>query len=662
MSEFMDEQAPTPQIKAFWPTALRLVRELGRFRIRLVVVAVASVLLQVAAPRVLGHAMDLIFAGVVGSQTPAGVSSGAVVEGLRAQGQGQLADMLSGMRFVPGSGIDFPALAQALLTVVGMYGLAAVFMWIQGRILNDLVMHVVYDLRRRVEAKVNALPLSYFDTRQRGDVLSRTTNDMDNVQQALQQAFAQLVYSLLTIVGVGVMMFTISWQLALVTLVALPVSGVVVGIIGKRSQKLFGAQWKSTGELNGHVEESFTGHDVVRVFGRGPAMRERFDERNEAVYGAAFRAQFLSGMMMPIMQFVNYLGYVGIAVLGALKVANGQISLGAATAFIQYTRQFNEPIAQIAGMANMLQSGVASGERVFELLDEPEQPADVDAARDPEERVRGRIEFRDVDFSYTPDRPLIRDLSLRAEPGQTVAIVGPTGAGKTTLVNLIMRFYDVDAGAITLDGVDVRDMTRDRLRQSTGMVLQDAVLFEGSILENIRYGRLDASDEEVLAAARATYVDRFVRALPEGYGTVIDQEGGAISAGERQLITIARAFLADPAVLILDEATSSVDTRTEVLVQRAMSALRAQRTSFVIAHRLSTIRDADTILVMEAGEIVEQGGHLELMEAHGPYRALYESQFAAAQAVEAPDGVEPGSLGSPGAAETGAVEGGHRAT
>ena len=642
MSEFMDERPPA-QVRAFWPTAGRLIGELGRFKFRLIVVAVAtvaSVALQVAAPRVLGHAMDIIFAGVVGSQMPAGTSSEAVVQGLRAQGQDQMAEMLSGMSFVPGSGIDFAALGQALLTVVGMYGLAAVFMWVQGRILNDLVMHLVYDLRRRVEEKVNSLPLSYFDTRQRGDILSRTTNDMDNVQQAMQQAFSELVYSLLTVLGVAIMMFTISWQLALVTLIALPVSGVVVGIIGKRSQRLFGAQWKSTGELNGHVEESFTGHDVVRVFGRERQMRERFDERNEAVYDSAFRAQFLSGMMMPLMQFVNYLGYVGIAVLGALKVANGQISLGAATAFIQYTRQFNEPIAQIAGMANMLQSGVASAERVFELLDEPEQDPDTEDADAGAERVRGRIEFRDVDFSYTPDRPLIRDLSLTAEPGQTVAIVGPTGAGKTTLVNLIMRFYEIDAGSISLDGVDIRRMSRQRLRRATGMVLQDAVLFEGSIMENIRYGRLDATDEEVLEAARATYVDRFVRALPEGYGTVVDQEGGAISAGERQLITIARAFLADPAVLILDEATSSVDTRTEVLVQRAMSALRASRTSFVIAHRLSTIRDADTILVMEAGRIVEQGGHAELMEAHGPYRALYESQFAAAQEVEVPEGVE----------------------
>jgi ATP-binding cassette subfamily B multidrug efflux pump len=642
MSDFMDEKPPA-QVRAFWPTAGRLVGELGRFKFRLIVVAVAtvaSVALQVAAPRVLGHAMDIIFAGVVGSQMPAGTSSEAVVQGLRAQGQDQMAEMLSGMSFVPGSGIDFAALGQALLTVIGMYGLAAVFMWVQGRILNDLVMHLVYDLRRRVEEKVNSLPLSYFDTRQRGDILSRTTNDMDNVQQAMQQAFSELVYSLLTVIGVAIMMFTISWQLALVTLIALPVSGVVVGIIGKRSQRLFGAQWKSTGELNGHVEESFTGHEVVRVFGRERQMRERFDERNDAVYDSAFRAQFLSGMMMPLMQFVNYLGYVGIAVLGALKVANGQISLGAATAFIQYTRQFNEPIAQIAGMANMLQSGVASAERVFELLDEPEQAPDADDAEAGSERVRGRIEFRDVDFSYTPDRPLIRDLSLRAEPGQTVAIVGPTGAGKTTLVNLIMRFYEIDAGSISLDGVDIRRMSRQRLRRATGMVLQDAVLFEGSIMENIRYGRLEATDEEVLEAARATYVDRFVRALPEGYGTVIDQEGGAISAGERQLITIARAFLADPALLILDEATSSVDTRTEVLVQRAMSALRASRTSFVIAHRLSTIRDADTILVMEAGRIVEQGGHAELMEAHGPYRTLYESQFAAAQEVEVPEGVE----------------------
>ena len=436
--------------------------------------------------------------------------------------------------------------------------------------------------------------------------------------------------AILTVLGVAVMMFVLSWQLALVALIAVPISGVVVAFVGRRSQKLFAAQWKATGELNGHIEEAFTGHELIRVYGRGQDMGRAFRERNDAVFQASFRAQFLSGTMMPIMQFVSYLGYVGIAVLGGLKVASGQLSLGGATAFIQYSREFTQPLGQIAGMANMLQSGVASAERVYDLLDEPEQSPDspaavaADAAREGQ-RARGRIEFSHVDFSYTAQRPLIRDLSLVAEPGQTVAIVGPTGAGKTTLVNLILRFYEIDAGEITLDGQDIREMTRDRLRRATGMVLQDAVLFRGTIRENIRYGRLEATDEEVLAAARATYVDR---SLPEGYDTVVDQDGGSVSAGERQLITIARAFLADPAVLILDEATSSVDTRTEVLVQQAMAALRASRTSFVIAHRLSTIRDADTILVMEHGSIVEQGSHDELIHRDGAYRALYRAQFA----------------------------------
>ena len=598
----MSEMPPAPRTaRAFWPTAGRLLRELTRWPGRLSLMTallVSSVLLTVFAPRVLGHATDLIYAGVVGLQSPAGADAEQVIAGLREQGRDQMADMLTAVDFTPGQGIDFPALGATLLLVLGMYVLAGVFLWLEGRILNDLVMRVVRDVRRRVEAKLHALPLSYADTHQRGDLLSRTTNDLDNIQQALQQALAELVQAILTVLGVAVMMFVLSWQLALVALIAVPISGVVVAFVG-----------------------------------RGQDMGRAFRERNDAVFQASFRAQFLSGTMMPIMQFVSYLGYVGIAVLGGLKVASGQLSLGGATAFIQYSREFTQPLGQIAGMANMLQSGVASAERVYDLLDEPEQSPDspaavaADAAREGQ-RARGRIEFSHVDFSYTAQRPLIRDLSLVAEPGQTVAIVGPTGAGKTTLVNLILRFYEIDAGEITLDGQDIREMTRDRLRRATGMVLQDAVLFRGTIRENIRYGRLEATDEEVLAAARATYVDRFVRSLPEGYDTVVDQNGGSVSAGERQLITIARAFLADPAVLILDEATSSVDTRTEVLVQQAMAALRASRTSFVIAHRLSTIRDADTILVMEHGSIVEQGSHDELIHRDGAYRALYRAQFA----------------------------------
>ncbi|MEO2096897.1 MAG: ABC transporter ATP-binding protein, partial [Brachybacterium sp.] len=635
MSSEWGEGAPR-KAKAFWPSALRLAGTFREHKLGLAVVlafGIVSTVLTVWAPSILGDAMDVIFDGFLGD------------------------------------GVAFGALGRLLLIVLGMYVIAALFDWLQGRLLNDVVMDIVYDLRERIEAKVNRLPLSYFDTRQRGDLLSRTTNDVDNVQTALQQAFASLVYAVLTIVGITVMMFWLSWQLALIALIALPISGVVIGIIGAKSQKLFTAQWRGTGRLNGHVEESFTGHDLVTVFDRQDSMREQFDTRNEELWEASFKAQFYSGMIMPIMQWVTYLGYVGIAVVGGLRIAAGQMSLGQVTAFIQYSREFNAPLGEVAGMANMLISGVASAERIFELLDAEEQEpdgqitargpvgegaagaeavADASAAARAEESApagrivprqqltgptRGRIEFDHVAFSYTPEKPLISDLSLTAEPGQTIAIVGPTGAGKTTLVNLIMRFYEIDAGEIRLDGVDIRALDRGAVRSRVGMVLQDAVLFGGTIRENIRYGRLDATDEEVVAAATATFVDRFVHTLPDGYDTVIEDEGANVSAGERQLITIARAFLADPALLILDEATSSVDTRTEVLVQEAMAALRTDRTSFVIAHRLSTIRDADVILVMEHGDIVEQGSHDELLAAGGAYHRLYWSQFA--------DGVDP---------------------
>lgn len=631
-------EGPPRKAKAFWPSAMRLLGLFAPERTGLILVSLmvlVAVVLNVWAPHVLGQAMDVIFGGLISRDMPAGLTREQVIEGLRGQGQGQAADMLSGMAFVPGQGIDFAELARLILIVLGMYVVAQLFMWLQGRVLNDLVMRIVFRLREDIEAKLNRLPLSYFDTRQRGDLLSRTTNDVDNVQQAMQQAFATLVYSVLTIIGIVGMMFWLSWQLALIALIALPVAGVMVGVIGSKSQKLFTAQWRETGRLNGHIEESFTGHELVTVFGRQADMAERFDERNEAMYEASFKAQFYSGMIMPIMQWVNWLGYVGIAVVGGLRVANGQMTLGAVTAFIQYSREFNQPLGQVAGMSNMLISGVASAERIFELLDEDEQDSDAEVARRASDDdvahlpqpVAGRVEFEHVRFSYTEAKPLITDLNLVAEPGQTIAIVGPTGAGKTTLVNLIMRFYEVDGGRILLDGVDTRRVPRAELRAATGMVLQDAVLFGGTIRENIRYGRLDATDEEVLEAAKATYVDRFVHTLPEGYDTVIEQDAANISAGERQLITIARAFLAQPSLLILDEATSSVDTRTEVLVQEAMAALRSDRTSFVIAHRLSTIRDADVILVMEHGDIVEQGNHAELLAARGAYHRLYMSQF-----------------------------------
>ena len=615
--------------KQFWPSAKRLLGLLAPYKLALTAVFAmnaVSVVLAVYAPRVMGRAMDVIFSGVMSKHMPPGTTKEQAVEGLRAAGQDRFADMASAMELTPGSGIDFDRLGQLIVAVLVLYVAASLLMWAQGAILNRLTMRAVFNLRERVEAKINHLPLRYFDTRQRGDVMSRTTNDVDNVQQALQQSLSSLFNAILTVVGILVMMFAISWQLALVALLAIPLTGLVMGLVGTRSQQQFTTQWKATGDVNGHVEESFSGHDVAVIFGRTEELRRTFDERNNELAGAAQKAQFLANSMHPTMQFISYLSYVAIAVLGGVKVASGKLTLGDATAFIQYSRQFNQPLGEIAGMMQMLQSGVASAERVFELLDAEVEPADSTTAR-MDGRAEGLVEFRDVSFSYT-DEPLIRDLHLRVEPGQTAAIVGPTGAGKTTLVNLIMRFYDADSGAITLDGTDIREYSREELRGQIGMVLQDAVLFKGTIMDNIRYGRLDATDEEVIEAAKATYVDRFVRSLPDGYDTEVDQDGGSVSAGERQLITIARAFLSQPALLILDEATSSVDTRTEVMVQQAMHALRSNRTSFVIAHRLSTIRDADVIVVMEDGRIVEQGSHAELVAKQGAYWRLHQSQFS----------------------------------
>ena len=628
--------APAKKAKHFWPAAKRLMGllkpEAGLFSF-VVLLVVGSVVLTVIAPKVLGQAMDVIFNGILGQQLPAGVPVDEVIKLARSRGEDQFADMLEGANVVPGQGIDFDLLGRLILIVLGLYLVASFLMWLQGFLLNKLVMRIIYNLRKDIEAKINRLPLGYFDTRQRGDVMSRVTNDVDNIQQALQQAFSQLVQSALTIIGIGVMMFIVSWQLALIALIALPLSAIIAGVIGVRAQKLFVAQWKHTGDLNGHIEESFTGHELVRIFNRDAEMTEEFDRRNEGLFTAAYKAQALSGTIMPAMQFVQYLSYVLIAVVGALRVTGGQMTLGDATAFIQYSREFSQPISEMAGMANMLQSGVASAERTFELLDAEEQDPDTAEAALPE-RTDGHVVFDRVSFSYEPDRPLIEDLSLEAHPGHTVAIVGPTGAGKTTLVNLVMRFYELDAGRILLDDVDITKLSRAELRGHVGMVLQDAWLFDGTIRENIRYGRLDASDEEVIEAAQATMVDRFVRQLPDGYDTVIEENASSLSAGERQLLTIARAFIANPSLLILDEATSSVDTRTEVLVQQAMRALRSDRTSFVIAHRLSTIRDAHTILVMEDGAIVEQGTHEELLERRGAYFALYEAQFAGAAVEE----------------------------
>ncbi|TFD88414.1 ABC transporter ATP-binding protein [Cryobacterium serini] len=627
---------PAEKSMNFTASGKRLLGKLRPERLWLVLVlvlAVISVSFSVLGPRLLGEGTNLIFSGVVSKSLPAGSSQADVIAGLRVSGDSTQADMLSGMTLTPGLGIDFAMLSTVLFWALALYVLSSVFSWMQAYLLNGVVQRTVYRLREEIEAKINRLPLSYFDKKPRGELLSRVTNDVDNISQSLQQSLSQVVTSLLTVIGVIVMMLILSPLLALIALVTVPLTLVITAFIAKRSQKLFVAQWANTGELNGQIEETFTGHALVKVFGRQKEVDARFTAKNDELYEASFGAQFISGMIMPAMTFIGNLVYVAIAVVGGLQVASGAMQLGDVQAFIQYSRQFTQPLAQLGSMANLLQSGVASAERVFDLLDADEQSEDPDPADSPTE-VHGRLVFENVSFRYTKDKPLIEELSLVAKPGQTIAIVGPTGAGKTTLVNLMMRFYEIDSGRILLDGVDVVTMTRHDLRSRMGMVLQDTWLFGGTIRDNIAYGRPDATEQEILAAAAATYVDRFVHSLPDGYDTVLDDQGSNVSAGEMQLLTIARAFLAQPSVLILDEATSSVDTRTEVLVQKAMSALRAERTSFVIAHRLSTIRDADLILVMEAGRIVEQGNHVQLLAANGAYQALYAAQFAAPVADE----------------------------
>ncbi|MDR1449347.1 MAG: ATP-binding cassette domain-containing protein [Propionibacteriaceae bacterium] len=629
----------------FGPSLRRLVSYLGpeRWRVGIaLLLAAASVGLNVAIPKVLGRATDAIFSGVIGKIVgsyleqsgvdPATVSRQQVLD-LMASGQGpagslsgSMLDMLSGMDFSPGVGIDFHRLGLIILAAVGLALLSACGQVVTGWIINGVVQRTVYRMREQVADKLDRLPLRYFDSMPRGELLSRVTNDIDNVSQSLQQTLSQLVSAVLMIIGVLVMMLTVSPLLTIVALVTIPLTVVLASVVMKRSQRRFAEMWKATGELNGHIEESYTGHAIVKVFGRHREVEEEFRRKNEELFNAAFSAQALSGVIMPLTGFIGNLGYVVVAVVGGLRVASGNISLGDVQAFIQYNRQFTQPISQIASMANLLQSGVASAERVFEVLDTAEETPDGNTPLPVP--PAGRVEFDHVSFSYDPEHPLITDLSLKAEPGQTIAIVGPTGAGKTTLVNLLMRFYDVDGGRITLDGVDTGAVPRAQLRDAMGMVLQDTWLFKGTIRENIAYGRPDASEEDILAAAKTAYVDRFVRSLPEGYDTVIDDEGSNVSVGEKQLLTIARAFLSEPALLILDEATSSVDTRTEVLIQKAMGKLRAGRTSFVIAHRLSTIRDADLILVMEHGDIVEQGDHEQLLAAQGSYWRLYQSQFA----------------------------------
>jgi ATP-binding cassette subfamily B multidrug efflux pump len=624
--------APVEKPMNFRRSVRRLLERLSPDRMKLAAVlllGVTSVAFLVIGPKILGRATDLIFAGAIGKRLPAGLTEAQVIAMARASGNNNLADLLARMHVIPGQGIDFNALGGVLILALGLYVAAAFFGWIQGYLLNDVVQRTVFKLRADVEDKLSRLPLQFFDRQPRGELLSRVTNDIDNVAMSLQQTISQLLSSVLTVVGVLVMMFVVSPLLAVIMLVTVPLSVVIATQVAKRSQRQFVAQWANTGALNGHIEEVFTGHELVKVFGRQREVEEVFRQRNEALYQASFSAQFISGLILPAMTFVGNLSYVAIAVIGGYRVATGAMTLGDVTAFIQYSRQFTQPLTQVASMANLLQSGVASAERVFELLDADEQEADPASPALPSAR-HGRVEFENVSFRYNADQPLIDDLSLVAEPGHTIAIVGPTGAGKTTLVNLIMRFYELDAGRITLDGIDIKTMRRDDLRSQIGMVLQDTWLFGGTIRDNIAYGNPSATEEQIHAAAEATFVDRFVKSLPLGYNTIIDDEGSNISAGEKQLLTIARAFLADPSLLILDEATSSVDTRTEVLVQRAMAALRSDRTSFVIAHRLSTIRDADLILVMESGRIVERGTHDELLAARGAYHRLYAAQFRGA--------------------------------
>lgn len=630
IGRFMGGQ-PTEKSMDFAGSSKRLLQLLRPQRalvVVAVVLGVASVALSVLGPKILGRATDLIFAGVVGSGFPEGMTKAQAIEAMRAKGEGKAADLLSSVDFTPGKHIDFDAVGTVLLWVLLIYVGSALFQLIQARIATVVIQRATFRLRQDVEDKLGRLPLSYFDKQQRGEVLSRATNDIDNIQQTLQQTLSQILASLLTIVGVLAMMFWISWLLALIALVTVPVSIVVATRVGKRAQPQFVAQWKTTGKLNAHIEEMYTGHSLVKVFGRQKESAEIFRKENEDLYQAGFKAQFISGIIQPAMMFIGNLNYVLVAVVGGLRVASGSLSIGDVQAFVQYSRQFSQPLTQVASMANLVQSGVASAERVFELLDAEEQAPDAADAVKPA-HVRGEVAFEDVSFRYEADKPLIDGLSLTVRPGQTVAIVGPTGAGKTTLVNLLMRFYEVNGGRITLDGTDIAAMSREELRSHIGMVLQDTWLFGGTIAENIAYGAPEGiSMDKIVAAAKATHVDRFVRTLPDGYDTVIDDEGSNVSVGEKQLITIARAFLAEPEILVLDEATSSVDTRTEVLIQHAMAQLRTGRTSFVIAHRLSTIRDADVILVMESGHIVEQGTHDSLLAEGGAYARLYEAQFA----------------------------------
>ncbi len=624
-------QAPTQRSRDFTGSAIRLVKRLAPQRgpaAAVIALGVSGTAIGVVVPRILGHATDLLFNGVIGRRFPAGMTKAQAVAAARARGEGRFADLLSGMNLVPGKGVDFAAVGRTLALALTLYLVAALLIWAQARLLNVTVQRTTMALRSDAEEKIHRLPLAYFDGRQRGELLSRVTNDIDNVQTSISMMITQLLTAILTVTTVLVMMLSISPLLTVLTLVAVPPSLLVMRAITRRSQRLFVAQWTRTGRLNAHIEETYSGFTLVKTFGHRDQAQAQFREFNDELYQASFGAQFVSGLVSPATTFIANLGYVAVAVVGGLQVATGQITVGNIQAFIQYIRQFNAPLTQVASMYNVLQSGVASAERVFDLLDEPEETPDDQLQHLPlngqvaGKAASGRVEFCHVNFAYRPGTPVIEDLSLVAEPGSTVAIVGPTGAGKTTLVNLLMRFYEADSGRILIDGVDIASVSRHALRSRIGMVLQDTWLFGGTIAENIGYGRPGASEDEIVEAARVAYVDRFVHTLPNGYQTRVSDDGGNISAGEKQLITIARAFLARPQLLILDEATSSVDTRTELLVQHAMRELRRGRTSCIIAHRLSTIRDADHILVMEAGRIVEQGRHDQLLAQRGAYYAM----------------------------------------